>query len=52
MPGAEKTINCLKDNDVDVAIISGSFDVVADKVCDKLGVDTVYTTVSQSKMVN
>ena len=53
MPGAEKTINCLKDNDVDVAIISGSFDVVADKVCDKLGVDTVYTnsfTVEDGKL--
>jgi phosphoserine phosphatase len=53
MPGACKTINCLKDKDVDVAIISGSFDVVADKVTDKLGVDTVYTnsfTVEDGKL--
>ena len=53
MPGAEKTISCLKDKDVDVAIISGSFDVVADKIKDKLGVDTVYTnsfTVEDGKL--
>ena len=53
MPGAEKTIACLKDKDVDVAIISGSFDVVADKVKDKLGVETVYTnsfTVEDGKL--
>ena len=53
MPGACKTINCLKDKDVDVAIISGSFDVVADKIKDKLGVDTVYTnsfTVEDGKL--
>ena len=53
MPGAEETINCLKDKDVDVAIISGSFDVVADKIKDKLGVDTVYTnsfTVEDGKL--
>ena len=53
MPGACKTINCLKEKDIDVAIISGSFDVVADKVKDKLGVDTVYTnsfTVEDGKL--
>ena len=53
MPGACKTVNCLKDKGVDVAIISGSFDVVADKVTDKLGVDTVYTnsfTVEDGKL--
>ena len=43
MPGAEETINTLKEKDLDVAIISGSFDVVAEKVKDKLGVDAVYT---------
>ena len=32
MSGAEETNNALKENDVDVAIISGSFDVVAEKV--------------------
>ena len=53
MPGAEETITCLKDKDVDVAIISGSFDVVAEKIKDKLGVDTVYTnsfTVEDGKL--
>ena len=53
MKGACKTIDCLKKRDVDVAIISGSFDVVADKVTDKLGVDTVYTnsfTVEDGKL--
>jgi phosphoserine phosphatase len=53
MPGACKTIKCLKDKGVDVAIISGSFDIVADKVTDKLGVDTVYTnsfTVEDGKL--
>ena len=43
MPGAEETINTLKEKDLDVAIISGSFDVVAEKIKDKLGVDAVYT---------
>ena len=53
MPGACKTVSCLKDKGIDVAIISGSFDVVADKVSDKLGVDTVYTnsfTVEDGKL--
>ena len=53
MPGACETVKCLKDKGVDVAIISGSFDVVADKVSDKLGVDTVYTnsfTVEDGKL--
>jgi len=53
MAGAEETINCLKEKDVDVAIISGSFDVVAEKVKDKLGVSTVYTnsfTVEDGKL--
>ena len=53
MNGACKTIDCLKKNDVDVAIISGSFDVVANKVKDKLGVETVYTnsfTVEDGKL--
>ncbi|WP_458454728.1 phosphoserine phosphatase SerB [Methanobrevibacter sp.] len=53
MPGAEDTINGLKENDVDVAIISGSFDVVADEIKEKLGVDAVYTnsfTVEDGKL--
>ncbi|WP_458403385.1 phosphoserine phosphatase SerB [Methanobrevibacter sp.] len=53
MEGAEETIASLKENDIDVAIISGSFDVVADRVKDKLGVDNVYTnsfTVEDGKL--
>ena len=53
MKGANETIDCLKEKDVDVAIISGSFDVVADKIKDKLGVDSVYTnsfTVEDGKL--
>jgi phosphoserine phosphatase len=53
MPGAEDTINGLKENDIDVAIISGSFDVVADEIKEKLGVDAVYTnsfTVEEGKL--
>ncbi len=53
MPGACDTIARLKEEDVDVAIISGSFDVVAEKVKEKLGVDTIYTnsfTVEDGKL--
>ena len=53
MSGAEDTINGLKENDIDVAIISGSFDVVADEIKEKLGVDAVYTnsfTVEDGKL--
>jgi len=53
MDGASETIARLKDEDIDVAIISGSFDVVADKVKEKLGIDTVYTnsfTVEDGKL--
>ncbi|WP_407413778.1 phosphoserine phosphatase SerB [Methanobrevibacter sp.] len=53
MDGASETIACLKEKDVDVVIISGSFDVVAEKVKEKLGVDKVYTnsfTVEDGKL--
>ena len=53
MPGAEDTINGLKENEIDVAIISGSFDVVVDEIKEKLGVDAVYTnsfTVEDGKL--
>ena len=53
MPGAMDTIARLNDENVDVAIISGSFDVVAEKVKDKLGIETVYTnsfTVEDGKL--
>ena len=53
MAGAEDTISQLKDRDIDVAIISGSFDLVAEKVKEKLGIETVYTnsfTVEDGKL--
>lgn len=53
MAGALDTINGLKEKNIDVAIISGSFDVVASEVCDKLGVEAVYTnsfTVEDGKL--
>lgn len=43
MNGAEEAINNLKNEDLKVAIISGSFDVVGDVIKDKLDVDYVYT---------
>ena len=53
MPGASDTINGLKEKEIDVAIISGSFDIVADEIKGKLGVDDVYTnsfTVEDGKL--
>ena len=53
MSGAEDTISELKENDIDVVIISGSFDIVAEEIKEKLGVDTVYTnsfTVEDGKL--
>ena len=53
MAGASETINALKEKDIDVAIISGSFDVVADEIKSKVGVETVYTnsfTVEDGKL--
>ncbi|MDL2246440.1 phosphoserine phosphatase SerB [Methanobrevibacter sp. OttesenSCG-928-K11] len=43
MEGAEETIKTLKDDGYEVAIISGSFDIIADQIKDKLGVDYVFT---------
>ena len=53
MDGASETIARLKDEDVDVSIISGSFDIVAEKIKEKLGIDKVYTnsfTVEDGKL--
>ena len=53
MSGASETIDGLKEKDLDVAIISGSFDIVADEIKDKLGVENVYTnsfTVEDGKL--
>ena len=53
MAGASEAIKSLQDNDVDVAIISGSFDVVAENVKGKLGIEKVCTnsfTVEDGKL--
>ena len=53
MSGAEDTIKGLKEKNIDVAIISGSFDVVANEIKDKLGIEVVYTnsfTVEDGKL--
>ena len=43
MMGAEESIKSLKDDDLKVAVISGSFDVVGDVIKEKLGLDYVFT---------
>ena len=43
MEGAEETISGLKENGFDVAIISGSFNIIADVIKEKLNVDNVFT---------
>ncbi len=43
MEGAEETVSTLKEKGFDVAIISGSFDIIADTIKDKLNVDNVFT---------
>ena len=40
--GAEETVKSLKDNDYEVIIISGSFDIIADPLKEKLGVDGIF----------
>ena len=41
--GAEETIKALKDKGYEIAIISGSFDVIADSIKDKLNIDYLFT---------
>ncbi len=43
MKGAEETVSTLKENGFDVAIISGSFDIIADTIKGKLDVDKIFT---------
>ena len=43
MKGAEETISSLKENGFEVAIISGSFDIIADTIKGKLDVDNIFT---------
>lgn len=42
MKGSEETIKALKDDDYQVAVISGSFDVVGNIIKDKLGFDYLF----------
>jgi len=41
--GAEEAIKGLKDNGYEVAVISGSFDLIADPLKEKLGLDYLFT---------
>ena len=43
MKGARETVSTLKENGFDVAIISGSFDIIADTIKEKLDVDNIFT---------
>ena len=43
MKGARETVSTLKEKGFDVAIISGSFDIIADTIKGKLDVDNVFT---------
>ena len=43
MKGAKETVSTLKENGFEVAIISGSFDIIADTIKEKLDVDHVFT---------
>ena len=43
MKGAEETVSTLKENGFEVAIISGSFDIIADTIKGKLDVDNIFT---------
>lgn len=43
MKGAKEAVSTLKENGFDVAIISGSFDIIADTIKEKLNVDNIFT---------
>ena len=43
MKGAQETVSSLKENGFEVAIISGSFDIIADTIKGKLDVDNIFT---------
>lgn len=43
MKGAKETVSTLKENGFEVAIISGSFDIIADTIKGKLDVDNIFT---------
>ena len=43
MQGAEETINSLKEKGLEVAIISGSFDIIGNHLKEKLNIDNIFT---------
>ncbi len=43
MKGAEETVSTLQEKGFDVAIISGSFDIIANVIKEKLNVDNIFT---------
>ena len=49
MAGAEETVKSLKENGFDVIIISGSFDIIANTIKQKLPVDEAFTNSLVSK---
>ena len=49
MAGAEETVKSLKENGFDVIIISGSFDIIANTIKQKLPVDEIFTNTLVSK---
>ena len=49
MAGAEETVKSLKENGFDVVIISGSFDIIANTIKQKLPVDEIFTNSLVSK---
>ena len=49
MAGAEETVKSLKENGFDVVIISGSFDIIANTIKQKLPVDEAFTNSLVSK---
>ncbi len=49
MAGAEETVKSLKENGFDVIIISGSFDIIANTIKQKLPVDEIFTNSLVSK---
>ena len=49
MAGAEETVKSLKENGFDVILISGSFDIIANTIKQKLPVDEIFTNSLVSK---
>ena len=46
MKGAEETVSTLKENGFDVAIISGSFDIIADTIKGKFNIYILYSLIN------